>query len=125
MTIGRAERLLHMVNILRSGKGYSASELAQALGVSERTIYRDVVDLSQQVPIYYDRGYRLLREWHLAGMAFTRDELLSLKLALDRDSTPAGPRCSAGKLRAALAKIDDQLWERFGDRDATYYGQDI
>lgn len=125
MTIGRAERLLHMVNILRSGKGYCASELAHALGVSKRTIYRDVVDLSQQVPIYYDRGYRLLREWHLAGVAFTRDELLSLKRALETDSAPAGPRGPAAKLRAALDKINDQLWERFGDRDATYYGQDI
>jgi len=121
MTIGRAERLLHMVNILRSGKGYHASELAQALGVSKRTIYRDVVDLSQQVPIYYDRGYKLLREWHLAGIAFTRDELLSLKRALERDFFPAGPRDSAGKLRAALDKINDQLLERFGDRDATCY----
>ena len=125
MTIGKAERLLHMVNILRSGKGYRASELAQALGVSKRTIYRDVVDLSQQVPIYYDRGYRLLREWHLAGVAFTRDELLSLKRALETDFAPAGPRVFAGKLRAALAKINDQLRERFGDRDATYYGQDV
>ena len=121
MTMKRAERLLHMVNILRSGKGYYASELARALGVSVRTIYRDVVDLSQQVPIYYDRGYRLLRERHLAGMAFTHDELLSLKRALERDFSPAGPRGGAGKLRAALAKIDDQLRERFGDRDAPCY----
>jgi predicted DNA-binding transcriptional regulator YafY len=82
------------------------------------------VDLSQQVPIYYDRGYRLLREWHLAGIAFTRDELLSLKRALERDFSPAGRRGSAGKLRAVLAKIDDQLWERFGDRDATRYRED-
>jgi len=125
MTKRKAERLFRMVNILRSGKGYHASELAEVLGVSKRTIYRDVVDLSQQVPIYYDRGYKLLRERYLADIAFTRDELLSLKCALETAYVPARPGDPAGKLRAALDKINDQLWERFGDNDGKSYRENV
>jgi predicted DNA-binding transcriptional regulator YafY len=121
MTKHRAERLFHMVNILRTGRGYHASELAEVLGVSVRTIYRDVVDISGQVPIYYDRGYRVLREARLANMAFTRDELLSLKRALEAAGLPLCPYHFPGGLQAALNKINDQLSGRFGHRDATGY----
>ena len=124
MTKRQAERLFHMVNILRSGKGYHASELAEVLGVSKRTIYRDVVDLSEQVPIYYDRGYKLLRERHLAEMAFTRGELLSLKRALEAAYFAVRPYDSPGKLQAAVNKINNQLLGRFGDRDGTGYKED-
>lgn len=124
MTKRKAERLFHMVNILRTGKGYHASELAEVLGVSKRTIYRDVVDLSEQVPIYYDRGYKLLRERHLAEMAFTRGELLSLKQALETAYFAVRRYDSPAKLQAALNKINNQLLGRFGDHDGTGYKED-
>ena len=41
MTRKKAERLFCLANILSSRKGYRAAELAETLGVSERTIYRD------------------------------------------------------------------------------------
>jgi predicted DNA-binding transcriptional regulator YafY len=114
MSVKRAERLFHLTNILRSGPGYSAKELAGLTGVSLRTIYRDVVDLSMLVPVYYDQGYRLLQESFLANLAFTRDELFALRMGMKM-----APLADASHLvaaaRSALAKIEDQLTFRFAD----------
>jgi|GEM_PF-1901196 predicted DNA-binding transcriptional regulator YafY len=114
----KTERLFHLVNILRSGNGYRVAELARALKVSERTIYRYVVDLSEVVPIYYDKGYRILAEARLANMAFTREELLAVKLAFKTTELLAGSAGLTPAMRAALNKIEDQLSCRFGDSEA-------
>jgi predicted DNA-binding transcriptional regulator YafY len=113
----KTERLFHLVNILRSGNGYRVAELARALEVSERTIYRYVVDLSEVIPIYYDKGYRIMPEARLANMAFTREELLAIKLAFKTTELLAGSSGLTPATRAALNKIEDQLSCRFGDDD--------
>jgi predicted DNA-binding transcriptional regulator YafY len=114
MPTKRSERLFHLINILRSGKGYGAAELARITGVSLRTLYRDVVDLSSLVPVYYDKGYRLLPESYIANLTFTREELLAIKTAM---KVPALAKAShlAAASRSALIKINEQLDRRFGD----------
>ncbi len=42
----RADRLFQIVQILRGRRLTTASLLAERLGVSERTVYRDIRDLS-------------------------------------------------------------------------------
>ncbi len=113
MTVKRAERLFHLTNILRSGQGYSAGQLAKMSGVSIRTLYRDVVDLSVLVPIYYDKGYRLLDESYHANLAFTRDEMLAIKLGMKMAPLAEASHLAAAA-RSALGKIEDQLAFRFG-----------
>ncbi len=112
MSLKRAERLFHLVSILRTGRGYTGGELANALGVSQRTIYRDVVDLSTLVSIYYDEGYRLLSESFLANLTFTHEELLALKLGIQLQPLAEGSHFGGATL-SALAKIDEQLNRRF------------
>jgi predicted DNA-binding transcriptional regulator YafY len=118
MTQTKTERLFHLVNILRSGNGYRVADLARALNVSERTIYRYVVDLSEVIPIYYDKGYRIMAEARLANMAFMREELLAIKLAFKTTELLAGSAGLTPAMRAALNKIEDQLSCRFGDSEA-------
>src|SRR5260370_34031847 len=56
--MNRFERALGILLHLRSGKEISASDLAQRLEVSRRTIYRDMDVLSTLgVPIYAERGH--------------------------------------------------------------------
>ena len=58
----RADRLFKLLLELRRGRVVTARELARRLEVSERTVYRDVADLSASgVPIAGEAGvgYRL------------------------------------------------------------------
>jgi predicted DNA-binding transcriptional regulator YafY len=49
--------------------------LAEKCGVTERTIYRDIVSLSMaNIPIYFDRGYRLLGESSIPPNCFSDKE---------------------------------------------------
>ena len=63
----RAARLLAMLRLLAcTSQGMTADELARALGVSVRTINRDLAALQDEplrAPIYQDTGYR----WRLLG----------------------------------------------------------
>jgi predicted DNA-binding transcriptional regulator YafY len=106
-----------MISILRTGRGYTGAELADVMGVSQRTVYRDVVDLSGLVPIYYDDGYRLLSDTFLANLTFTREELVALKLGVQMQALAEASHLGAAT-QSVLAKIDEQLERRFqGEAD--------
>ena len=54
----RADRLFRIVQALRGGRLRTARQLAETLEVSERTIYRDIVDLQASgVPVEGASGY--------------------------------------------------------------------
>ncbi|WP_428608337.1 helix-turn-helix transcriptional regulator [Sedimenticola sp.] len=77
----RADRLFQLVQLLRHDRVVTARHLAQELEVSERTIYRDIQDLSLSgVPILGEAGvgYRLLKGFTLPPLMFSEDELAAL-----------------------------------------------
>jgi predicted DNA-binding transcriptional regulator YafY len=77
----RADRLFQIVLDLGRGKCTKARTLAERLGVSERTVYRDVSDLiGAGVPIEGEpgKGYRLRADYHVPPMMFDDDELQAL-----------------------------------------------
>src|ERR1700730_2715665 len=79
----RADRLFQIVLYLRRRRISTARDLAQALEVSVRTIYRDVQELSAcGLPIESAAGvgYRLRRGFDLPPMMFDREELQALRL---------------------------------------------
>ncbi len=66
---------------MRRDRVVTAREIAEALEVSERTIYRDMQDLSLSgVPISSEAGsgYRLLPGFHLPPLMFNEEELSAL-----------------------------------------------
>ncbi len=72
----RADRLFQIVQNLHHERVITAHELAEELEVSERTIYRDIQDLSLSgVPITGEagQGYRLLRGFHLPPLMFNAE----------------------------------------------------
>lgn len=77
----RADRLFHIIQLVRGRRLTTAAWLAQRLEVSERTIYRDVADLQAQgVPLEGEAGvgYRLGAGFDLPPMMFTQDEAKAL-----------------------------------------------
>ncbi|RYF42507.1 MAG: YafY family transcriptional regulator [Comamonadaceae bacterium] len=77
----RADRLFHIIQLVRGRRLTTAAWLAQRLEVSERTIYRDVADLQVQgVPLEGEAGvgYRLGAGFDLPPMMFTQDEAKAL-----------------------------------------------
>lgn len=79
----RADRLFQIVQNLHHERVVTAQALAQELEVSERTIYRDIQDLSLSgVPITGEagQGYRLLRGFQLPPLMFNEEELEALLL---------------------------------------------
>lgn len=84
MGMAKYDRLLFILNLLRSRKNLTAARLAQECGVTERSIYRDLIALSQaNVPIYFDRGYKLASDNFLPPLNFDLQEFRCLKTALD------------------------------------------
>ena len=78
----KTERLLYILSLLRTNHWLRATDLARKCGVSERTVYRDVISISEaNIPIYFDGGYRLLHDGFLPPVNLTDSEsdfLLSL-----------------------------------------------
>lgn len=64
--VRKTERLLYILSLLRLNRRLRASDLARKCGVTERTIYRDIISISAaNIPIYFDGGYKLLHDGFL------------------------------------------------------------
>ena len=103
----RADRLFRLVQVLRARRFATAKSLAEALEVSERTVYRDVRDLSLSgVPIEGEAGvgYALRRDLDLPPLMFDYEEIEALTAGarmVQAWSSPALARAA----QSALDKI--------------------
>jgi predicted DNA-binding transcriptional regulator YafY len=110
----RADRLFQIVNLLRRRRtATTATHLAERLGVSERTVYRDIRDLVLAgTPIDGEAGigYRIRPGYDLPPLMFDRDEIQALVLGariVRQFGDPALARASdaiLGKVAAILPK---------------------
>src|SRR5215831_19537035 len=80
----RADRLFQIVQLLRRRRRATrASDIARELGISERTVYRDIRDLVLAgTPIEGEAGvgYRIRPGYDLPPLMFDREEIQALVL---------------------------------------------
>ena len=103
----RADRLFHIIQLIRGRRLTTAAFLARRLEVSERTVYRDVADLQHQgVPIDGEAGvgYRLGAGFELPPLMFSQDEAKALVASVRLAQTWLDP-VLAREAENALGKI--------------------
>ena len=125
----RADRLFRIVQLLRGGRLHTARRLAEKLEVSERTIYRDVVDLKASgVPIDGEAGigYIMREGFDLPPLMFTREEIRALVLGA-RLVRAFGGSEMAQAAEEALVKIEAVLPEadRLASRSANIFAMNF
>ena len=107
----RTERLQKLIEMMRGGAMLRAADLAAELGVSERTIWRDMAELqAYDVPVIGSRGvgYMLRRAVALPPLVLLPEELAALEHLLRLAEAHADTRIAAGarslgdKIRAVL-----------------------
>ncbi|HZX81266.1 MAG TPA: YafY family protein, partial [Lysobacter sp.] len=115
----RADRLFLLVNALRGRRrAVLARELAATLGVSLRTVYRDVADLQRSgVPIEGEAGvgYVLRHGADIPPLMFDEAEIEAVVIGIRFARAFAGPRVAAGAARA-MVKIEAALPDRLRGR---------
>ena len=93
-----------ILNLIRSRPGMKVWELAEESGVSQRTIYRDVMALAAEYAIYHDEGYRLLPTAYLKTLNLTQPEYRVVQMI---SSCPALKRPDLRRaVRSLKAKLD-------------------
>lgn len=112
----RADRLVSLVLLLRQRGRLTATELAEELEVSTRTVLRDIEALSAAgVPVFAERGrhggFALLPGFRTELTGLNPDEALALLVAGSRHGTQAFGRGSA--LASAMLKVVDALPESY------------
>ncbi len=117
----RADRLFQIVSILRRRRLTTAAQLAERLEVSERTVYRDIADLSRSgVPVVGEAGvgYRVGKDFDLPPLMFNESEIQALVLGARMveswgdDELKQAARAALDKVQAVLppkarARVDD------------------
>jgi predicted DNA-binding transcriptional regulator YafY len=112
--VRRADRLFRITQSLRSDRWLTARTLADLLEVSERTIYRDIQDLSVSgIPIIAEAGlgYRLMEGFRLPPLMFDEEELEALLLGVRMVGVWSEPMLAKAAERA-VTRIEAVLPER-------------
>ena len=108
-TVQRSERLIKLLELLHGQPGMDAEALAGALGVSTRTLQRDLDDLgSAGFSVYFERGYRLAAPALVPAITLTVDQALALSLAA-RSAAPRAELATARALAVAAQKLAQAL----------------
>lgn len=84
MKVNRVSRILRIITALQSGKRYTADDLGNMLGISRRTVFRDLQDMKKAgVPCHYDtkiHHYSINPKLFMPPMNLSAQEALSLLL---------------------------------------------
>ena len=100
----RTDRLIDLVQILRDGQLHLARDLADSLGVSQRTVYRDMDTLiASGLPVEGARGvgYIMTAPVTLPPLNLTLEELEALHLGVAIVGEAAEPELQEAAISVA------------------------
>ena len=103
----RTDRLFELIQILRDGRLHRGKDLAERLGISLRTLYRDMETLiASGIPVEGERGlgYMMTAPITLPPLNLTLTELEALHLGLAVVTKAADP-----ELQQAAATLSDKV----------------
>jgi predicted DNA-binding transcriptional regulator YafY len=108
-----ATRLITLIMLLQRRPNQKAGDLAEALGVSVRSLHRYIGMLEEMgIPVYSERGpaggFSLVRGYKMPPMVFTPAEAVSVALGARLVGEVWGP-LYAEAAQGALAKLDNVL----------------
>ncbi|HOU15099.1 MAG TPA: YafY family protein [Anaerolineae bacterium] len=108
-----ATRLLSMILLMQSRPTWKASDLADELGVSERTVHRYIGMLEELgIPLYSERGpyggFALVRGYKLPPLIFTAEEATVLYMGANLVGEVWG-QTYKDAVTAVTAKLDNVL----------------
>lgn len=114
-------RVLRLLTLLQSHRFWPGPDLAERLGVSERTLRRDIErlrELDYRVEALRGAagGYQLQAGSDLPPLIFTSDEAIALAVALQSAVATASIQGAADLMVAAFAKLEQVLPSRLRDR---------
>ena len=123
----RTDRLFDLIQILRDGRLHRASEMAERLQVSVRTIWRDMATLmTSGLPVEGERGvgYILRAPITLPPMILTAEELEALRLGvrLVADGADPGLARAARGLASKIATVSPVTTEPGADELFVFSG---
>ena len=108
--MSRDQRIFDLIQRMRDGRLHTAAELARSVGVSTRTIWRDMAMMAATgIPVEGERGlgYILRSPLVLPPVMLTAEELEALMDGLSRVGNEEGARARAA--RALRFKITTLL----------------
>ncbi len=126
----RTDRLFDLIQILRDGRLHRASEMADRLEVSVRTIWRDMATLmASGLPVEGERGvgYILRAPITLPPMILTAEELDALRLGVRLVAEGADPglaRAARG-LASKIAAVNPVPASANDDELFVFTGEDV
>lgn len=109
--MARKDRLYQLIQILKDGNLYRAQDLAGQVGVSLRTLYRDMDTLvASGLPIRGERGvgYQITAAYTLPALNLTKTELEALHVGLavvgesDDDELAAAAKALSSRIDGVL-----------------------
>uniref|UniRef100_UPI000372FC71 helix-turn-helix transcriptional regulator n=1 Tax=Streptomyces sp. TOR3209 TaxID=1073567 RepID=UPI000372FC71 len=123
MTTDTPARLLTLLSLLQTPREWPGGELAERLGVSRRTVRRDIDRLRElgypvQASMGADGGYRLVAGKALPPLVLDDEEAVAIAVGLRAGAGHAVEGVDEASVRA-LAKLEQVLPSRLRHRVAT------
>ncbi|MFJ9374464.1 helix-turn-helix transcriptional regulator [Streptomyces sp. NPDC101455] len=123
MTTDTPARLLQLLSLLQTPREWPGSELAGRLGVSRRTVRRDIDRLRElgypvQATLGSDGGYRLVAGKAMPPLVLDDEEAVAIAVGLRAGAGHAVEGVDEASVRA-LAKLEQVLPSRLRHRVAT------